>query len=78
VKTTLVLKEELVRRAKQRAAELGVSLSELAERALRDALADRVPTPRKRVVLPTAGHRLRVREHSVALLKSLANEDEPV
>lgn len=75
MKTTLLLRDDLARRAKQRAAELGISLSELTERALRDALEERKPA-RKRIVLPTAGHRLRAREHSVAFIKSLANEDD--
>ena len=41
MKTTLVLKDEVVREAKRRAAELGVTLSAFAEQSLRDALVSR-------------------------------------
>lgn len=74
MKTTLVLKDEVVRQAKRRAAELGMTLSEFAERSLREALAEK-QTARKRVVLPTAGHGLPRYAHSVAELKALANDD---
>lgn len=57
MKTTLVLKDSIVRDAKKRAAELGITLSELTERALRDALAAK-PAERTRIVLPTSGHGL--------------------
>jgi hypothetical protein len=75
MKTTLVLKDEIVRQAKQRAAELGVTLSELVERALRDALAER-PTPRTRIVLPTSGRGLPRYSHTIAELKALETEDD--
>jgi hypothetical protein len=58
-----------------RAAELGITLSELAERALRDALAVK-PTVRKRIVLPTSGHGLPAHEHTVAELKALDQEED--
>lgn len=38
MRTTLILDDELVREAKKRAAVAGLSLSELVNRALRDAL----------------------------------------
>jgi hypothetical protein len=74
MKTTFVLSDDVVRRAKQRAASLGVSLSALAERALRDALAE-PPAPRKRIVLPTSGHGLPKHHHTVAELRALENDD---
>lgn len=74
MKTTLVLEDEVIRRAKRRAAELGVTLSAFTERALRDALADR-PVHRKRIVLPIAGANLPKTEHSVAELKALDQDD---
>jgi hypothetical protein len=73
MKTTLVLKDEVVREAKKRAAEIGITLSEFAERSLREALAER-RTVQKRIVLPTSGHGLRKYEHSVAGLKALDDE----
>jgi hypothetical protein len=75
MKTTLVLKDEVVRRAKRRAASLGMTLSEFTERSLRDALAEK-PAPLRRIVLPTAGHGLPSYEHSVAELKALEVEDD--
>jgi hypothetical protein len=70
MKTTLVLKDDLVRQAKKRAAELGITFGELTERALREALAER-RTARKRVVLPTSGHGLPQHDHTVTELKAL-------
>jgi len=74
MKTTLVLPDDVVRRAKERAASLGVSLSALTERALRDALAE-MPARRRRIVLPTSGHGLPKHHHTVAELKALENDD---
>lgn len=75
MKTTLVLKDEVIRQAKRRAASLRMTLSEFAERSLRDALADK-PVPGRRIVLPTAGHGLPRYAHSVAELKALEVEDD--
>lgn len=75
MKTTLVLKDEVVRQAKKRAAELGISLSEFAERSLREALAEKRTAARKRIVLPTSGHGLPTYEHTVAQLKALENDE---
>jgi hypothetical protein len=74
MKTTLVLKDDVLRRAKKRAAELGVTLSEFTERSLRDALAEKPPSHR-RLVLPTAGHGLPQHEHTVAELRALETDD---
>ncbi len=74
MKTTLVLKDEVVRQAKKRAAELGITLSAFAERLLRDALAEK-NSKHRRITLPTAGHGLRKYDHSVAELRALENED---
>jgi hypothetical protein len=76
MKTTLVLKDELVRDAKKRAAELGITLSELTERALRDLLATK-PIARTRVVLPTFGHGLPMRDDlTPARIKELEHDDD--
>ncbi len=74
MKTTLVLKDDLVRQAKKRAAELGLTLSAFAEQSLRDALADK-PAPRKRLVLPTSGHGLPKYDHTVGALRALESDD---
>jgi len=75
MKTTLVLKDEVVSRAKRRAAELGLTLSEFTERSLRDALVER-PIARMRITLPTSGHGLALHDHSIAELKALEAEDD--
>ncbi|HVK86599.1 MAG TPA: hypothetical protein VM513_20915 [Kofleriaceae bacterium] len=76
MKTTLVLKDSIVRDAKKRAAELGITLSELTERALRDALAEK-PAERKRIVLPTSGHGLPI-QHDLTpeRIRELDNADD--
>jgi hypothetical protein len=74
VKTTLILKDEILRQAKKRAAELGLSLSAFTERLLRDALAERREHSRP-ITLPTFGHTLPPYDHSLAQLKALENED---
>ncbi len=70
MKTTLIIGDDIARRAKRRAAEAGMTLSEFAERALRDALTERSPK-RERIVLPTSGHNLPPYAHTVAEIKSL-------
>jgi hypothetical protein len=75
MKTTLVLKDAVVREAKRRAASLGMTLSEFTERSLRDSLAEK-NMPRRRIVLPTAGHGLPRYAHSVAELRALEVEDD--
>ena len=75
MKTTLILKDEVVRQAKRRAAELGLTLSAFAERSLREALVER-PVKHARIVLPTSGHGLPKHDHTVAELRALEN-DEP-
>jgi len=73
MKTTLVLTDEVARRAKRRAAELGISLSEFTDRSLRDALTE-AAAPRGRITLPTTGHGLPKRAHSVEELRALEND----
>src|SRR5262245_40501978 len=75
MKTTLVLKDDVVRQAKKRAASRGMTLSEFAERSLRDALAEK-PISNRRIVLPTTGHGLPPYSHSVAEIKALEVEDD--
>ncbi len=76
MKTTLVLKDEVVRRAKKRAAEMGLTLSAFAERSIRDALAPR-SQPRKAFHFPTfgaAGNKQK-RDTSPAEIKELLSDD---
>lgn len=75
MKTTLMIGEAVLRQAKQRAASLGITLSAFTERSLRDALADRAVAAR-RITLPTTGHGLPRRPHSVSELKALETDDE--
>jgi hypothetical protein len=75
MKTTLLLKDDVVRQAKKRAAELGLTFSEFTERSIRDALAER-PRSATRLSLPTVGHGLPSFDHTVAALKALETEDD--
>ena len=49
VRTTVVIDDEIMRQAKRRAAEEGISVSEVLNRALRDALS---PPPRTEPLPP--------------------------
>ncbi|MFZ5470495.1 MAG: hypothetical protein ACOZIN_13750 [Myxococcota bacterium] len=68
-----MLRNEVVRQAQKRAAELGMTLSEFAERSLREALTEKAAA-RERIVLPTSGHGLPKYDHTVAELKMLETE----
>jgi hypothetical protein len=74
MKTTLVLKDEVVRQAKRRAAELGMSLSAFAERSLRDALKPQ-PKPRKPFTVQAWGDPRKKGDLTVAQIKALMNDD---
>ena len=74
MKTTLVLEDGLLRKAKKRAAELGMSLSAFTEQLIRDALVPK-RGPARRVVLPTVGQGLPKYAHSVEELRALETED---
>ncbi|MBN1611726.1 MAG: type II toxin-antitoxin system VapB family antitoxin [Polyangiaceae bacterium] len=54
VRTTLVIDDRLLRKAKEQAASRGVTLSELVTQALRSLLAERPPS-RRQFVMPTYG-----------------------
>jgi hypothetical protein len=45
VRTTIIVEDKLLRRAKQRAARAGITLSELVERALREVMREPVTSP---------------------------------
>jgi hypothetical protein len=77
MRTTVILDDDLVRRAKKRAAEAGVSLSEIVNRALREAFASRAPAamqPPFRMV--TFGRGQPRVDHSPAELARAAEEDD--
>lgn len=79
VRTTLVIDDALLRRAKIHAARHGVTLSALVERALRDELREssssREASPPYRV--PTFGARDRSQDHEPGeLTAALLEEDE--
>jgi hypothetical protein len=73
MKTTLILKDEVVKRAKRRAAELGLTLSAFAERSLRDALEAK-PVTSKPFHFPTYGDGRRKVDRSPTFLKSLLED----
>jgi len=52
MRTTISLDDELLREAKRRAAERGVTLSALVEGQLREGFARDAPRARGRIVLP--------------------------
>lgn len=78
MRTTVVIDDELMRKAKQRAAETGVTLSEYINRALRDSLSRRVAAdsmPAFRMVTFGRGQP-RVDHSPQALAGALGEEDE--
>jgi hypothetical protein len=54
MRTTLVLDDDLLRRAKHRAAERNLTVSDVVNQALRAALSDPAPTPLP-FTMPTYG-----------------------
>jgi hypothetical protein len=83
MRTTLRIDDDLLRRAKAAAAVRGTTLTALVEDALRVALAQRPPTMRRRVELPTSsvGSRLAPGvdlDDSAALLELMERDDPPV
>lgn len=54
MRTTLMLDDQLLQNAKRRAADLRITVSEVVNQALRDALATKAP-PARRIELPTYG-----------------------
>jgi len=75
MKTTLMLPDEVVRQAKKRAAELGMTLSAFAERSIRDALAPARQQPGKPFRIRAFGDPRKKRDISVAEIKALLNDD---
>jgi Arc/MetJ family transcription regulator len=78
MRTTVIIDDELVRQAKQRAAETGVSLSEVVNRALRESLSPRVPAETKSPfrMLTFGRGQPRVDHTTEALARALEEEDE--
>lgn len=59
MRTTIDLNDELLRAAKRKAADEGVTLKEIIERALRSALGTKPPGKRYRLKLKTMRGRVR-------------------
>jgi hypothetical protein len=76
MRTTLVLDDDVFRRAKTRSAELGSTLSEFVEQALRDVLASKPPEKPRPFVFRTCGDPNGVEDVSPARIKQLADDDD--
>ena len=74
MKTTLVLADEVLRKAKKRAAELGMTLSAFAERSLRDALGPK-PQRKKPYAVRAWGNARKQRDVTVHEIRELLNDD---
>jgi hypothetical protein len=78
MRTTMIIDDDLLRQAKKRAAEQGVSVSEIVNRALRESFAGQavaVTLPPFRMV--TFGRGEAVVDHQPAeLARALEDEDE--
>ena len=75
MKTTFVLKDEVVRQAKKRAAVLGMTLSAFTEQSIRDALDAKAAVREKPFAFRTWGDARKKTAISVADLKTLMNDD---
>jgi hypothetical protein len=76
MRTTLVLDDDVFRRAKTRSAELGSTLSEFVEQALRDALAPKANSKPRPFAFRTCGDPHGVEDDSPAHIKQLADDDD--
>ncbi len=74
MRTTIVLADELFRRTKQRAAELGKSLSEIVAQALQDALEPKAQ-PTSPFHMVTFGGRNKVHHEPADLHRALEEDD---
>ena len=77
VRTTLVLDDALLRRAKEHAARRGLTLSAVVERALRDHLRGPARVPAAPFRMPTFGGGRAVHDHAPGeLADALLADDE--
>jgi hypothetical protein len=80
MRTTMIIDDELLRQAKRRAAEDGISVSEVVNRALRETFARPAPAeppaPFRMVTFGRGGARVDHRPKDFA--RVLAEEDEAV
>ena len=74
MRTTLIVDDALLRKAKEHAARRGVSLSELVTQALRDLLAER-SRPRRRFMMPTFKGGQRTRHEPRDMAAELERDD---
>ena len=75
MRTTLVIDDRLLRKAKEQAASRGMTLSELVTQALRSLLAER-PTSRRRFTMPTyGGSQVRVHHEPADFATELERDD---
>ena len=74
MRTTLEIEDEVFRRAKVRAAEVGSTLGELVTLALRDALEPRGAAVESRFVMPIFGDASSYFDRSPAALAELRDE----
>jgi len=77
MRTTVVLDDRLFKKAKQRAAELGTSLSEVMNQSLRLLLAQEPTRPaRSKFKMITFGDPRKPTKHEPAELSSAVDEDD--
>lgn len=75
MRTTVILDDQLFKRAKLRAAELNTTLSEVVNQALRDALSARAPSE-TRFSIPTYGNPERPSRHAPEDWKRVLEEED--
>ena len=78
MRTTMVIDDDLLRRAKKRAADMGITVSDVVNRALREALSQQAPPaalPPFRMVTFGRGQP-RVDHRPEELARALEDEDE--
>lgn len=76
MRTTVIIDDELLRRARKRAAEAGLTLSDVVNRALRESFAQQAPAepaPPFRMVTFGGGRRV---DHRPADFARLLEEDD--
>lgn len=75
MRTTLVLDDELLKQAKKRAAERGLTVSEVVNEALRDLLNQRPPAAPPFVMVTYGGARSRSHHEPSDFATALEDED---
>lgn len=76
VRTTVVIEDDLLRRARLRAAELDTTLSSLISQALREALTPKPRPAAGRFAIPTYGNPKRPVRHEPADLARFLDEED--